>query len=220
MPGWATTRWCWRVTRPPTPRRCASSTCSPTPTARALRNGLLDGAALTPDEALRLADGGLPVVIIAMINQSEGADAVLARPDVLQASDLRGRVIGLEKTALGAVVSSSLQEGSLRPNEVSTLHVEVAQHADMMGRRRGHHLRADGQPARAGRHAPHLRQPADAGEIIDVLVVRRGIAPQRLLPLLQAWERGRQALEHDPAAAAALLAVGTDLSETDYICRR
>jgi NitT/TauT family transport system substrate-binding protein len=55
------------------------------------------------------------------------------------------------------------------------------------------------------------------GEIIDVLVVRRGIAPQRLLPLLQAWERGRQALEHDPAAAAALLAVGTDLSEKDYL---
>lgn len=194
---------------------------SNTDSLRALRNGLLDGAALTLDEALRLADGGLPVVIIAMINQSEGADAVLARPDVLQASDLRGRVIGLEKTALGAVVLEQLlQEGSLRPNEVSTLHVEAAQHADML--RAG---RVDAvitfEPMASQLEQAGMRRIFDSrqmpGEIIDVLVVRSGIAPQRLLPLLQAWERGRQALEHDPAAAAALLAIGTDLSETDYL---
>ena len=148
-------------------------TFSNTDSLRALSNGLLDGAALTLDEALRLADGGLPVVIIAMINQSEGADAVLARPDVLQASDLRGRVIGLEKTALGAVVLEQLlQEGSLRPNEVSTLHVEAAQHADMMraGRVDG---RVDGRlrarrGVRALGSAPRcsdVNAPGDAGRL-------------------------------------------------------
>jgi NitT/TauT family transport system substrate-binding protein len=41
---------------------------SNTESQRASRNGLLDGAALTPDEALRLADVGMDLKIITLLD--------------------------------------------------------------------------------------------------------------------------------------------------------
>ena len=55
---------------------------SNTETKRAFRNGLIELAALTLDEALRLADEGEALHIVAVLSDSAGADAVLARADV------------------------------------------------------------------------------------------------------------------------------------------
>lgn len=50
---------------------------SNTETQRALRNGQIDGAAMTLDEALRLADEGVALKIVAVLDISSGAGAVL-----------------------------------------------------------------------------------------------------------------------------------------------
>lgn len=56
---------------------------SSTETKRAFRNGLIEVAALTWDEALRLADEGEALHIVAVLSESTGADNVLvARPDL------------------------------------------------------------------------------------------------------------------------------------------
>ena len=55
---------------------------SNTETKRAFRNGLIELAALTLDEALRLADEGEALHIVAVLSDSAGADAVLVRADV------------------------------------------------------------------------------------------------------------------------------------------
>jgi ABC-type nitrate/sulfonate/bicarbonate transport system substrate-binding protein len=49
---------------------------------RHLRNGLLDAAGLTLDEALRLVDSGFDVRIVALLDTSAGADPVLAAPRI------------------------------------------------------------------------------------------------------------------------------------------
>ena len=49
---------------------------------RHLRNGLLDAAGLTMDEALRLVDSGFDVRIVALLDTSAGADVVVAAPQV------------------------------------------------------------------------------------------------------------------------------------------
>ncbi|MDP2418003.1 MAG: hypothetical protein U1D25_03575 [Hydrogenophaga sp.] len=54
-------------------------------TLRAFRNGLIEVAALTLDEALRLADEGEALHIVAALSDSAGADAVLSRVDVMVA---------------------------------------------------------------------------------------------------------------------------------------
>lgn len=188
---------------------------------RALRNGLLDAAALTLDEVLRETDAGLPLTILSVLSVSAGADAVLARPEVRQAVDLRGRRIGFERSALGALMLDQLlQEGSLRPEEVQVLAVEGAQHVDML--RTG---RVDAvvtfEPMVSQLRNLGFRTIFDSrqmpGEIIDVLACRRGVRPEQAMPLLQAWARGLAALQSNPAAAASLLAASAELSEQDYL---
>ncbi len=57
-----------------------------------LRNGTIDGAALTLDEALSAVAEGLPLVVVLVMDISAGADALVARP-------------GLERLAGGATGS-------------------------------------------------------------------------------------------------------------------
>lgn len=65
--------------------------CSNTESQRALHNGFLDAAGFTPDEALRLADVGVPLKIVAALDVSQGCDAVLARSRIASPVQLRGR---------------------------------------------------------------------------------------------------------------------------------
>ena len=77
-------------------------------TMRYLRNGLLDGAALTLDEALRLADDGVDLRIVLLLSTSAGADVVMARSDIRSPVGLRGRSIAVERTTVGALMLQRL----------------------------------------------------------------------------------------------------------------
>jgi len=194
---------------------------SNTESTRALRNGLLDAAALTLDEALRLADTGMALKIVAVLDASNGADAVLAGPDIASLTDLKGKRIALEKTALGALMLDRLlKAGGLNHDQVETLHVEAAIHADVLANGSADVV-ITFEPMKSrllnlGFHSL-LDSSQMPGEVVDVLVVQANIAPQRTAYLLQAWEHGLQALQANPERSAALLAVGTDLSREEYL---
>jgi NitT/TauT family transport system substrate-binding protein len=69
---------------------------------RGIRNGLLDGGGLTLDEALRLAAETGDVELVAVMDLSAGADAVVGRGEVRTLAQLAGKVVGVEKSAVGA----------------------------------------------------------------------------------------------------------------------
>ncbi|MEN9465758.1 MAG: hypothetical protein RL217_1939 [Pseudomonadota bacterium] len=73
----------------------------------ALRVGKLDMAAVTLDEAILLTQENLPIKVAWVMNISAGADALVVKPKIKQASDLRGKRIGVEQTAVGAYLLSS-----------------------------------------------------------------------------------------------------------------
>lgn len=194
---------------------------SSTESSRALRNGLADAAALTLDEALRLADEGLALRIIAVLSESNGADAVVARPGIGTPAELRGKQIALEETALGSLVLARLLEaGGLERGDVVTTQIEAFQHASMM---------LSGQVDAVITFEPLLSKLRAAGygvifdshdmpgEIVNVLVVRADLADHRVSQLRAAWRAGRAALEADPVRAATLLAPATELSTTEYL---
>lgn len=193
-------------------------------TMRYLRNGLLDGAALTLDETLRLADDGVDLRIVLLLSTSSGADVVMARPDIRTPAGLRGRSIGVERTTVGALMLQRLlQAGGLQPHEVQVRNLEASQHLAAL--RNGlvdavvtfeplvGPLRAEGlRPVFDSRQMP--------GDIVDVLVVRAETLSRRQ-PQVEAavlgWRRGLSALENDPQASAELLAAGVDLTPADYL---
>ncbi|MBA4260724.1 MAG: ABC transporter, partial [Comamonadaceae bacterium] len=51
-------------------------------TLRHFRNGLIDAAALTLDETLRLADAAQDVRLVAVLSVSAGADVVMTAPEI------------------------------------------------------------------------------------------------------------------------------------------
>ena len=63
----------------------------------ALAGGQLDGANIATHTALVMAAAGLPIKIVALLDVSMTADAVLAGPEVKSIADLKGKQVAFEE---------------------------------------------------------------------------------------------------------------------------
>lgn len=193
-------------------------------TLRHLRNGLLDGAALTLDETLRLADDGVDIRIVNLLSSSAGADLVLARPDIARPEQLRGRAIAVEKTTVGALMLQRLlRAGGLQPHELRVFNMESSQHLSAIRNGRVDAVVTFEPLAGALRDeglAPIFDSRQMPGDIVDVLVVHERALSQRrdqVEALVAGWRRGLQAMLREPALSAQALAAGVDLTPAEYL---
>lgn len=85
---------------------------------RALAAGKLEAAQLTMDEMISARAGGVDLRAILVLDTSDGADQVLARPGISM-SNLAGHKIAAEDNSVGALMMASLLEASgLRVDQV------------------------------------------------------------------------------------------------------
>ena len=77
-----------------------------------LRDGNLDAGMLTLDETIGLVGEGVPLRVVLVMDLSNGADVVLARPGIEELADLRGKRVGVELSAVGTVMLESLLEAA------------------------------------------------------------------------------------------------------------
>jgi len=180
-------------------------------TIRALRNGTIDAAALTLDEVVRAMHDGVDPVLLLLLDESHGADAVLARPGLASLADLRGKRIGLQVNSVSAyLLRRALEVGQLRPDEVQIVNVAPDLHEAFLARGEVDAV-ATHEPFRSqllGAGATELfNSKAIPGEITDVLVVHRDYLeahPQRAADLHHAWHQARlQAATADSVAGAS-----------------
>jgi len=87
-------------------------TKSATESIQKLKQGSIDGAALTLGEVLRLREAGVNLSILLVFDISIGADMLIAKPDIKQLKGLNGKRIGVEQGALGVVMLSQVLERS------------------------------------------------------------------------------------------------------------
>jgi hypothetical protein len=80
---------------------------SATEVLRAFRNHRIDVGAFTIEEFLQLLDEGNDPHVLLVVDYSNGADSVIARPPLASVADLRGHVIGTENTAMGRLCPAS-----------------------------------------------------------------------------------------------------------------
>ena len=149
---------------------------SATETASALRTGAVEAGALTLDEALSLIDRGVDARIVLVFDDSAGADMLLARPEIADLAGLRGRRIGVENSAVGALMlDAALRTAGLTLADISMMPLTVdeqlaAYRAGLVDAvvtfdPVGAQLRAEGaRPLFDSHQIPH--------RIVDVLVVR------------------------------------------------
>ena len=95
----------------------------------ALVNGRVPAAALTLDELLQVREGGVDARAILVFDASHGADVVMGHPSVTSLAQLRGRRIGVEDTALGALMLARLLESAgLKAVDVVKVPMTADQH--------------------------------------------------------------------------------------------
>lgn len=104
-------------------------TGSATDSLKLLEQGKIDGAGLTLDEVLRAREMGIPLSVLLVCDISAGADVLLVRPDIKTLADLRGRRVGVEDGALGALMLYQvLQSAGLSIDQVKPVSLTVDQH--------------------------------------------------------------------------------------------
>ncbi|MBF0422519.1 MAG: ABC transporter substrate-binding protein [Magnetococcales bacterium] len=83
-------------------------TKSATESMQALADGKVDGAALTLDEMLRFRAKGVDLVVVLVFDISNGADMVLARSPIRSLDELVGKRLGVEDSAVGALMLAEI----------------------------------------------------------------------------------------------------------------
>lgn len=102
-----------------------------TDTIRCLAVGQLEAANLTLDEVLSARVDGVDLRVVAVLDVSAGADVVLSRPEITGLEQLRGKRIGVEEGATGALMLGALLEAAqLKVEEVRKVPMLLGRSAE------------------------------------------------------------------------------------------
>ena len=197
---------------------------SATEVLRAFRNNSIHVAALTLDEALQLAQNDPEVVVFLVADISDGADVIMAKPSIANVSELKGKTIAAEGTALGAfVISRALQIANVDPQSITIEPMTVDESIVAYEKDR-----IDAVVTFEPFRSKLLRQGAKEifnsqsipNEIVDVLVTKRSIIDnneETLRDLTQGWLSAIQLIKTKPNVTNPLIAkrLELDIKEVD-----
>ncbi len=186
---------------------------------RAFRNGTLEAACITLDETFYLIQDGLDPVIILVLDESRGADAVLANPSITSLPELKGQRIAVEASAVEAyVLSRCLEKANLKIDEITPVYLPLEKHVLAY---------QENQVDAVVTYEPVRSKLIDLGavelfnstmipgEIVDVLVVRREYFeknPQRIEALKRAWFAALDELKRNPSKSSEVIAAREQVS--------
>lgn len=191
---------------------------------RSFRNGAIEAATLTLDEALLLLQNYADIRVILVLDVSHGADVILGKPYLKNIQEIAGRRVGVENTALGAfVLSRALQQAKLSRGDIRVVSLPVSDHE-----RAYHEDAVDAvvtfEPVRTRLLKAGARLLFDStqipGEIVDVLVVRRDALDahaSQINNLVSAWFRAVAYLRTHPHDAARRMAKREGVSSAEFL---
>lgn len=178
-----------------------------------LRNGNLTGGMLTLDEVITLIADAVPLRVVLVMDTSHGADAVLAHPDINSLDNLKGKKLGVELSALGALMLESVLEAAKlekKQLQIVPLTIDQQEKAFRTGAvdavitfepTRSHLLAHGAKEIFNSRQIP--------GRIIDVLAIREEAIESHaghLKKLVAGYFEARRFMSTDPDAAAVKIA--------------
>lgn len=190
----------------------------------ALKAGTADAAMLTLDEALALRVKGVALEIVLVLDVSRGADALVVHPGIATLSQLRGRRIGLEASALGELMLAMvLERASLAPGDVTLVRVPYEEHEAAF-----HNNRVDAlisyEPVVGrlmGGGAQRLISTRELPDsVFDVLAVRSDVARARVDTLrgtLQGHFKALEQLRSNPWDTAYRMAPHAGISAEELV---
>lgn len=197
---------------------------SNTASLMALASGEVEAATLTLDECLIAREGNLDLRAILVFDDSAGADVIMGRPDIKELRQVRGKRIGVEETAAGALMLYKLLEAAgLGPKDVikvpftgdSQVTLYRSQQIDVVVSFEPYTTQLAKLGAR--RLLDSSRFP---GLIVDVLVARADAleaSPEQFRQLTAGYFRALDFLQKSPAQAAPLMAPRQGISADEVL---
>ncbi|RJG48460.1 ABC transporter substrate-binding protein [Motilimonas pumila] len=94
--------------------------------AHSFEAGKLDVAFLSLDEALTLVTRGVPLKVVAIVDESVGGDAIIGLPGVTKLRHLKGKRIGYENNAAGSLLlAEALSQARIAAHDVELVEVKL-----------------------------------------------------------------------------------------------
>ncbi|NTW89011.1 MAG: ABC transporter substrate-binding protein [Desulfobulbaceae bacterium] len=189
-------------------------TASYTDSLKALAEGRVDGAALTLDEVLKARASGLPLSVVMIFDVSAGADMVVARSEIKNPADLKGRRIGFEQGTVGELMlTETLRIAGLTKEEVTLVVLPVDQEPTAWSRDQLD-AAVTFEPVASQLIAQGAHKVFDSGQIpnliVDVLAIRSDVLDwshaYAIRHLIVAHFRALKHLHRNPQDAAYRMA--------------
>jgi len=205
----------------------------------ALAAGQLDAGVLATQTALNFLAAGLPIKIVALLDASTTADAIVSDGSVKTISDLKGKKVAYEEGSTSEILLSfALSRHGMTLADVEKVPMPAADAGAAL---------VAGQVPVAVTYEPYLTVAAQqnsavqtlftAGEnpglISDVLVVRNEVIAERpgqIAAMIKAWDAAYKLYHADTKASRAIIAKaeGVEPEELEtafdgviyYFCRR
>lgn len=191
---------------------------------KAYRNGLLDAAAVTLDEAVSLLATGEKPKLVLVTDISNGADVLIGQVGLKHVSDIKGKRVGVEHTALGAYfISRVLEKNGLSVNEIIVVPLTVNQH-ERAFRNKEVDAVLTFEPVSSKLLSSGAIKLFDSseipGEIVDVLIVNADKInefEEQIKHLKQGWFQALNDMNVKSFKTAQILGVRMQLSNEDVL---
>ena len=192
---------------------------------RAMRDGAIQGAGLTLDEAVGLHLSGLPVKVVLVVDFSLGGDMIVGQPSITDMSMIKGKRVGFE----GTLVGEFLLKRALAKSRIKTTDIELVQIKgdEWLSAFRAGQVDAlvcynpDATTLLLQDGANLLFSSQDiAFEIIDVLVFEDSFYKRNkasIVKIASAWFDAVDFIELNPGAAAQIIAKEKDIFPEEFV---
>ena len=181
----------------------------------ALAGGQLDGANVATHTALVMAAAGLPIRIVALLDVSMTADAIIAGPAIKGVADLKGRQVAFEEgTTSHILLNYALARNGMTIADISPVPMPAADAgAALIAKRVPVAVTYEPYLTLARHQDPSVQllytAGADPGLVSDVLVVREEVLKERpgqIAALLRSWDAALASYQQDTAGGRAIIA--------------
>ena len=190
---------------------------------RGFRNNALEAACLTMDEVFYALQDGMDPVVLIVLDESCGADVLLAHKGINSLSELKGKRIGVEIAAVETyTLTRALQSVGLSVKDVIPVYLPIEKHLEAF---------QSGSVDAVVTYEPVRTKLLKAGavdlfnsskipgEIVDVLVVRRDYLqnhPERGKLLQQSWFLALAQMRRSPHESAKIMALREKVSSEEF----
>jgi NitT/TauT family transport system substrate-binding protein len=191
---------------------------------RAFRNGNIEAAGISLDQALVLATTNPDVRIVTVMDFSEGGDVILGKPEFSTLKALKGKRVGVEANALGAyVITRAMETVGLSTKDIKIVSLGLSEHERAFkdgavdavvtfGPARSKLLSAGAKELFTSAQIP--------GEVVDVLIMRESVItkqPEAVQALVKGRFQALSYLETNPQEAAQRIAPRTGVTPVQFL---